>query len=555
MDGLTIQYAKLPETKRKNSPLLIQRTKSSQPIKTPADRILFLQRTIGNQAVQRLIKSGTLQAKLKIGQPGDKYEQEADRVADAVMRMPEPGVQRQVEPEEEEEEILQTKPLVDQITPVVQRQVEEEEEEEMLQAKSMEDATSEVSNDLESQINAIKGGGRPLGESERAYFEPRFGVDFSQVKVHTGAQAAESARVTNARAFTLGQDVVFGEGEYSPQTSSGKKLLAHELSHVMQQEIHESIRNKLIQREVGGATAIAALKLDYKPSIHDNPCACLVFIHNNERNARMAAENLHRYCRYNLAIIEPGTRRRISIPGRSGDIDPNELFPQSIQEECTDDEPGCRAYLSRHNNLRSMQIQFFLAIKDCSNNFALPTVALHNNDVSETAAFRQAIPGIGHEIAALMEDIDRGTEAGRGSREDLRNRLEFVSEGSGEDFRGLMTSSGTTNIFRWCNLPEIIRCHVGDPSRPDHVIWVTNVRDYEILRHENVNVVLQEGLGTTNESESETDLSTLFLRLGPDARYLNIETPITPEDDDTRLSNMIFILRNLSRVGLNCCSN
>jgi hypothetical protein len=75
------------------------------------------------------------------------------------MRMPEMGIQRQVEPEEEEEEILQTKPLVDQITPLVQRQVEEEEEEEMLQAKNREDATSEVTNGLESQINAIKGGG------------------------------------------------------------------------------------------------------------------------------------------------------------------------------------------------------------------------------------------------------------------------------------------------------------------------------------------------------------------------------------------------------------
>jgi len=116
------------------------------------------------------MKSRALQGKLRIGQPGDVYEQEADRVVDAVMRMPEPGVQRQVEPEEEEEKVLQTKPLVDQITPLVQRQVEEEEEEEeeMLQAKSTEDATPEVPNDLESQINAIKGVGRPLAESERA---------------------------------------------------------------------------------------------------------------------------------------------------------------------------------------------------------------------------------------------------------------------------------------------------------------------------------------------------------------------------------------------------
>ncbi len=75
---------------------------------TPVDRILYLQRTAGNQAVSRLMRSGALQAKLRIGQPGDVYEQEADRVADAVMRMPEPEMQRQEEPEEEEE-MLQAK--------------------------------------------------------------------------------------------------------------------------------------------------------------------------------------------------------------------------------------------------------------------------------------------------------------------------------------------------------------------------------------------------------------------------------------------------------------
>ena len=116
---------------------------------SPVNRILYLQRTIGNQALQRMIRSGALQAKLRIGQPGDVYEQEADRVADAVMRMPDPQVQRQEEPEEEEE-MLQAKPLAEAITPLVQRQVEpEEEEEEMLQAKSREDATPEVLNDVE----------------------------------------------------------------------------------------------------------------------------------------------------------------------------------------------------------------------------------------------------------------------------------------------------------------------------------------------------------------------------------------------------------------------
>ena len=248
MGGLTIQYARLPETKR-NSPLRIQRKKSSQQIKSPADIILFLQRTIGNQAVQRLIKSGTLQAKLRIGQPGDVYEQEADRVADEVMLMPEPepGVQRQVKPEEEER--LQSKPLANQITPLVQvqRQEElEEEEEEVLQTRKISGENTDITPDLESKIQAIRGGGQPLQEYERAFFEPRFGHDFSQVRVHTDVKAAESTRAVNAQAFTIGRDVIFGAGRYAPETSKGKGLMAHELTHVVQQETQSGKNN--IQR-------------------------------------------------------------------------------------------------------------------------------------------------------------------------------------------------------------------------------------------------------------------------------------------------------------------
>ena len=220
------------------------------------------------------IKPGTIQTKLKINKPGDIYEQEADRVADAVMRMPEPGVQRQVEPEEEEEEMLQTKPLVDQITPLVQvqrqeepeeeeemlqakplaeeitplvqRQVEPEEEEEELQAKATSGNISEVNPNFESHIQSLKGGGQPLSENDLTFFEPRFGADFSNVRVHDDTRAASSARSINARAFTLGHNIVFGAGEYSSSTSSGKRLLAHELTHV----IHQSYRPSRIQRKI-----------------------------------------------------------------------------------------------------------------------------------------------------------------------------------------------------------------------------------------------------------------------------------------------------------------
>ena len=87
--------SKTPESKRDESVSRTRKTDSSHSLSSPIDQILFLQRTIGNQAVQRLLKSGVIQTRLKIGQPADKYEQEADRVEDEVIRMPEPRVQRQ----------------------------------------------------------------------------------------------------------------------------------------------------------------------------------------------------------------------------------------------------------------------------------------------------------------------------------------------------------------------------------------------------------------------------------------------------------------------------
>jgi hypothetical protein len=185
--------------------------------------------------VQRVV--ARIQAKLVVGQPGDKYEQEADRVADEVMRIPESQVQRQPE-EEEEEGLLQTKPLAEQITPLVQRQVEpekEEEDEELIQAKIARDVPPEVTPATSSGIQSLQGGGRSLSESERSFFEPRFGADFSSVRVHDDTRAAGIAQSVNARAFTLGRDVVFGAGEYSPDEMTGKKLFAHELTHVVQQ--------------------------------------------------------------------------------------------------------------------------------------------------------------------------------------------------------------------------------------------------------------------------------------------------------------------------------
>jgi outer membrane protein OmpA-like peptidoglycan-associated protein len=226
--------SKTPESKRDNSVSQTRKIDFSQSLRSPIDHILYLQRTIGNQAVQRLFKSGVIQAKLKIGQPNDIYEQEADRVADEVMRMPEPSVQRQ--PEEEEEDLIQTKPLAEQITPLIQKQMEEEEtEEKVLQTKGRTGQTPEVTPELESHIHALRKGGQPLPKSVRAFFGSRIGHDFSRVRIHSSPEAVGMARALNAKAFTTGYDIVFGERQYNPRTTSGKKLLAHELTHVVQQ--------------------------------------------------------------------------------------------------------------------------------------------------------------------------------------------------------------------------------------------------------------------------------------------------------------------------------
>jgi hypothetical protein len=201
-----------------------------------------------------------IQAKLTIGAPGDKYEQEADRVAGQVvqqlhspqMESPEAqqSVQREAMPEEDD---LQMKPLVDQIQRAelpeddelqmkpdgLQRESLPEEDDElqmkpMLQMKGGGAISADA--ELETAIQQSRGSGTPLADKLRQPMEHAFGnVDFSGVKVHTDAQADQFNRSIQAKAFTTGQDIFFRQGEYQPDTRSGKELLAHELTHVVQQ--------------------------------------------------------------------------------------------------------------------------------------------------------------------------------------------------------------------------------------------------------------------------------------------------------------------------------
>jgi hypothetical protein len=201
-----------------------------------------------------------IQPKLKIGEPGDRYEREADRVADEVMRMPDPQsvTQSANEPsilrmypmcEEEEEELLQSKTISKLNTQLAQRQTEDKGEmEEFLQNNKTIGHNTTITPDFESQINTIKGGGHPLPESIRAFFEPRFKYDFSNVRIHKDNQAAKSAQAINARAFTKGRHIVFADRQYAPGTLSGRQLIAHELTHFIQQRnAQNSFNGSMIQ--------------------------------------------------------------------------------------------------------------------------------------------------------------------------------------------------------------------------------------------------------------------------------------------------------------------
>ncbi|MBC1218582.1 DUF4157 domain-containing protein [Nostoc sp. UCD121] len=149
------------------------------------------------------------QAKLTVGEPGDKYEQEADMMANQVISMPDSAVQREIALEEQTQEKIQTKPSLQLAT----------------------DGGLQAGDNIESRLNSSKGGGSPLADEVRSFMEPRFGADFSQVRVHTGSEAVQMNQDLNAQAFTHNQDVYFSAGKAPAKDA----LTAHELTHVVQQ--------------------------------------------------------------------------------------------------------------------------------------------------------------------------------------------------------------------------------------------------------------------------------------------------------------------------------
>jgi len=183
----------------------------------------MLQRSVGNQAALRFLTqpsrspTGSIQAKLVVGETSDPLEYEADRVADQVMRMSDPAVALTAAP------------------PQISRKCDSCEAEEKLQRKPT--ASHGAAGEAPAIVHEVlRSPGQPLDSAARAFFEPRFGRSFRHIRVHTDDRAAESAQAIGARAYTLGSHIVFAGGRYQTGTPAGRHLLSHELAHTAQQE-------------------------------------------------------------------------------------------------------------------------------------------------------------------------------------------------------------------------------------------------------------------------------------------------------------------------------
>ncbi|HEV8483543.1 MAG TPA: DUF4157 domain-containing protein [Blastocatellia bacterium] len=209
------------------------------------DSLLQLQRARGNRVVQRMLDSRLIQAKLSVSRPGDESEQEADRVAEHVVRMSASNISEEAAISGQDRKSAVQR-ICSSCEEEAQRLPMEQEEEATLQTRGTPGVDHEGPADLEERVNTVRGGGQPLSESVRAFFEPRFGHDFSQVRTHTDSRAAETAGALHARAFTIGTDIAFGSGQYDPESFEGRRLLGHELTHVVQQRAGACAK---IQRE------------------------------------------------------------------------------------------------------------------------------------------------------------------------------------------------------------------------------------------------------------------------------------------------------------------
>ncbi len=224
--------------------------------------------TRASKSPQSPADKARIQTKLEIGRPGDKYEKQADAVADKVMMMPEEEEKVDMMPEEEEkiammpeeEEKVSMMPEEEEKVAMMPEEEEkvmkQEDEEEVKMKPEIQSSGNEkayASSGLANTISSTKGKGQSLPDKTQEDLGSKMGADFSEVTIHTDSAAVQMNQELGAKAFTHGKDIYFNEGNYRPGSDAGKHLLAHELTHTLQQsgqakQLGKSI-NKKIQKQ------------------------------------------------------------------------------------------------------------------------------------------------------------------------------------------------------------------------------------------------------------------------------------------------------------------
>jgi outer membrane protein OmpA-like peptidoglycan-associated protein len=266
-----------------NRPIQTQQTETAEPFFSPAQPSAV--QTKAEESFFAPAAPDTIQTKLSVNAPGDKHEQEADSMADhVVQRMSAPDkekdkVHRKAAPEKEKDKLqkksqgqdeeekgkiqrmaapdkekdknkvqkksighteedkdkVHRKAAPDKEKDKLQRKCADCEKEEHGQVQRKADGGGTAPSGVTHQIESSKGNGSQLSDNTRAQMESSFGTDFSNVRIHNNSESAEMNDALHAQAFTHGSDIYFNEGKYNPQNTEGSRLLAHELTHVVQQ--------------------------------------------------------------------------------------------------------------------------------------------------------------------------------------------------------------------------------------------------------------------------------------------------------------------------------
>ncbi|WP_458210361.1 eCIS core domain-containing protein [Haladaptatus sp. NG-SE-30] len=271
---------------------------------SPSHPLLRLQRARGNRAVQRLANEQRHQ-NVEAVEPHDEYEREADRMAAEVVRMPEPSVGQprpSASGDTRSGDTGETAPVRRDATAVA--------------------GTPPPSGDV------VPSGGRPLDPATRSFFEPRFGCGLGDVRAHTGREASDLARSLRARAYAVGDDIVFGEGQYQPGSRAGQRLLAHELAHVLQQRASHT---RFVARNGDPEPIDVFSRTQVRQALQETVRAALIASIEQRSSAEVFADDLAGRLRTRLRsvddqnVVESVTVLADSLPQVTGTLTESEV--------------------------------------------------------------------------------------------------------------------------------------------------------------------------------------------------------------------------------------